>query len=55
MTTRIILDLSEEQLAIVDKWLEHYLSPDLPETRVSSLHDMLGRISDDMRDMEEDD
>ena len=52
--TRLTLDFSEKWLAIIDKWRESYLTPGLEDTRENAIYDMIGRISDDMRDMEED-
>lgn len=49
--TRLIIDLSEEQIAIVDEWRANYLTPGLEDTRANAIRDMLLRISDDMREM----
>jgi hypothetical protein len=54
VVTRLIVDFSEEQMAIIDKWMDNYLSYGVEPTRANAIRDMIGKIYDDMRDMEED-
>ncbi len=49
----VTLELSAEELAIIARWRERYLSSDMPDTVSGAIHDMLRRIADDMREMDE--
>lgn len=52
--TRLIMDFSKEEIAIIDEWRAKYLTSGIEDTRENALRDMVGKIHDDMRDMEED-
>ncbi len=53
MTTRIVLELSDKELAIVDRWKRDYLTLGQSVSREGAIHDLLKRIADDMTEMDE--
>lgn len=49
---RVELKLSDEEVRILNYWRTTYLSMNRPNTIDGALHDVLRRISDDIKEME---
>lgn len=50
---QVPLLLTDEELVIINKWRDLYISENTPNTIIMALHDMIKKIADDMNDMEQ--
>lgn len=49
----LLINLSHEEVAVIDRWRLRYLSPDMDDSLEGATRDMLRRLEDDMHEMEE--
>jgi translation initiation factor IF-3 len=52
---RLVIDFNATEVRIIDHWRVNYLSPGREHSREEAIKDLLQRVADDMREMEQGD